>query len=54
MSEAVAHSGVSHHPIGLVVTDDLKRSRLTTFFRPILAIPHLCSSRSGASLSTSP
>ena len=41
MSEAVAHSGVSHHPIGLVVTDDLQRSRLTTFFRPILAIPHL-------------
>ena len=41
MSEAVAHSGVSHHPIGLVVTDDLERSRLTTFFRPILAIPHL-------------
>jgi hypothetical protein len=41
MSEAVAHSGVSHHPIGLVVTDDLQRSRVTTFFRPILAIPHL-------------
>ena len=41
MSEAVAHAGVSHHPIGLVVTDDLQRSRLTTFFRPILAIPHL-------------
>jgi hypothetical protein len=41
MSEAIAHAGVAHHPIGLVVTDDLQRSRLTTFFRPILAIPHL-------------
>lgn len=29
-----------HHPIRLVVSDDLLRSRLTVFFRPILAIPH--------------
>ncbi len=29
------------HPVRLVVDDDLKRSRLTVFFRPILAIPHL-------------
>jgi hypothetical protein len=28
------------HPITLVVTDDLKRSRLTVFFRVLLAIPH--------------
>ena len=28
------------HPIRLVVTDDCKRSRLTVFFRLILAIPH--------------
>ena len=28
------------HPVGLVVTDDLRRSRLTVFFRLILAIPH--------------
>jgi len=28
------------HPIGLIVTDDLKRSRLTVFFRLLLAIPH--------------
>lgn len=28
------------HPISLVVTDDLKRSRLTVFFRMLLAIPH--------------
>jgi len=27
------------HPIHLVVTDDLKRSRLTVFFRLLLAIP---------------
>ena len=29
------------HAVRLVVDDDLKRSRLTVFFRPILAIPHL-------------
>ena len=28
------------HPIHLVVTDDLQRSRLTVFFRLLLAIPH--------------
>jgi hypothetical protein len=28
------------HPIHLVVTDDLERSRLTVFFRLLLAIPH--------------
>jgi hypothetical protein len=28
------------HPIRLVVTDDLHRSRLTVFFRLLLAIPH--------------
>jgi hypothetical protein len=28
------------HPIRLVVTDDLQRSRLTVFFRLLLAIPH--------------
>jgi hypothetical protein len=27
------------HPIGLIVTDDLRRSRLTVFFRLLLAIP---------------
>ena len=41
MSEAIAPSGAPHHPIGLIVTDDLERSRLTTFFRLLLAIPHL-------------
>jgi Domain of unknown function (DUF4389) len=29
------------HPIRLVVTDDLRRTRLTVFFRLILVIPHL-------------
>jgi hypothetical protein len=29
------------HPIQVVVTDDLQRSRLTVFFRIILAIPHI-------------
>ena len=28
------------HPVGLVVRDDLERSRLTVFFRLLLAIPH--------------
>jgi hypothetical protein len=30
---------VQAHPIGVVVTDDLKRRRLTVFFRSLLAIP---------------
>ena len=30
-----------HHPIRLVVDDDLRRSRLTVFFRLILALPQL-------------
>ena len=30
-----------HHPIRLVVNDDLRRNRLTVFFRLILAIPHI-------------
>jgi Domain of unknown function (DUF4389) len=29
------------HPVQLLVDDDLKRSRLTVFFRLLLAIPHL-------------
>ena len=31
---------MSEHPVQLVVEDDLKRNRLTVFFRLILAIPH--------------
>jgi hypothetical protein len=32
---------MARHPIRIVVDDDLRRSRLTVFFRLILAIPHL-------------
>jgi Domain of unknown function (DUF4389) len=28
------------HPVGLAVSDDLRRSRLTVFFRLLLALPH--------------
>ena len=31
----------SPHPVWLLVEDDLRRSRLTVFFRLLLAIPHL-------------
>jgi hypothetical protein len=41
MSVAAAPAGAFDHPIGLIVTDDLKRSRLTVFFRLLLVIPHL-------------
>jgi Domain of unknown function (DUF4389) len=40
MSEAAAAPVPAVHPVGLVVTDDLKRSRLTVFFRLLLAVPH--------------
>ncbi len=36
----VALDPPARHPIHLVVTDDLRRNRLTVFFRLILAIPH--------------
>ena len=29
-----------HHPVRITVADDLERSRLTVFFRLLLAIPH--------------
>jgi hypothetical protein len=32
---------VTPHPVRFVVTDDLRRSRLTVFFRLVLALPHL-------------
>ena len=38
MSEVTVSS--QSHPVRLVVTDDLRRSRLTVFFRLLLAIPH--------------
>lgn len=37
MTQSLAAS----HPIGLIVEDDLKRTRLTVFFRFLLAIPQL-------------
>ena len=39
------YSSADHHPIGLIVTDDLQRSRLTMFFRLLLAIPHFIVAR---------
>jgi hypothetical protein len=41
MTEATAASASVRHPIRLRVTDDLRRTRLTVFFRLLLAIPHL-------------
>lgn len=42
MTQTVAfESQREHHPIGLVVDDDLRRNRLTVFFRLLLAIPQL-------------
>lgn len=32
---------MSDHPVRLVVRDDLRRSRLTVFFRLLLALPHI-------------
>lgn len=32
---------LSEHPVRLIVEDDLRRNRLTVFFRLLLAIPHL-------------
>jgi hypothetical protein len=39
--ETAAASPAATHPIRLVVNDDLQRTRLTVFFRIILAIPHI-------------
>jgi hypothetical protein len=41
VSQAADHPQAAHHPIGLIVDDDLKRNRLTVFFRILLAIPQL-------------
>ena len=45
MSDSYAAGGaapaVPEHPLHLTNTDDLRRSRLTVFFRVLLAIPHL-------------
>lgn len=41
VSEAAPISALDDHSVRLVVTDDLRRSRLTVFFRLLLVIPHL-------------
>jgi hypothetical protein len=41
VEEAGTISQRAHHPIRLVITDDLQRNRWTSFFRLILAIPHI-------------
>lgn len=41
MTATLTAAGADRHPIGLIVTDDLKRNRLTVFFRLLLAIPQL-------------
>src|SRR6266567_3104261 len=40
-SAATPQTATDRHPIGLIVTDDLERNRLTVFFRLLLAIPHV-------------
>jgi hypothetical protein len=35
----MTQSQADRHPVGLIVEDDLKRNRLTVFFRLLLAIP---------------
>jgi hypothetical protein len=37
---SAAQAAPEPHPVQLVVTDDLRRNRLTSFFRLLLAIPH--------------
>jgi hypothetical protein len=39
VSQAAEQPIAARHPIGLIVDDDLKRNRLTVFFRILLAIP---------------
>jgi len=41
MESIITTSAPVPHPVRLVVNDDLERTRLTVFFRVILAIPHL-------------
>jgi hypothetical protein len=41
MEEAPAAAYGAQHPIRLHITDDLRRTRLTAFFRLLLTVPHL-------------
>jgi uncharacterized protein DUF4389 len=38
---ALGEDDAAPHPVALAVTDDLRRSRLTVFFRLLLALPHI-------------
>jgi hypothetical protein len=40
-SQAYPVAAVEPHPVRVVVTDDLRRSRLTVAFRLVLAVPHI-------------
>ena len=40
MESTAVTASTAQHPVRLVVSDDLQRTRLTVFFRLILAIPH--------------
>jgi hypothetical protein len=40
-SQAYPVAAVEPHPVRLVVTDDLRRTRLTVAVRPVLVIPHI-------------
>jgi hypothetical protein len=40
METTASTSTPAQHPVRIVVSDDLQRTRLTVFFRLILAIPH--------------
>jgi hypothetical protein len=41
MEDAPAAAYGAQHPVRLHITDDLRRTRLTAFFRLVLAIPHV-------------
>src|SRR6266516_4154676 len=41
MEQVGTTTAQARHPVRLVVNDDLRRNRLTVFFRLLLAIPHL-------------
>jgi hypothetical protein len=40
MEDSPVAAYAAHHPVRLRITDDLRRTRLTAFFRLVLAIPH--------------
>jgi hypothetical protein len=40
METTASSTSTAQHPVRIVVNDDLQRTRLTVFFRLILAIPH--------------